>query len=131
MAIRYAINMDDGRIVPMTSETLNNYIYQEIDAEVAVMVDKGELDAKYVIGEIQKKLPKETLRQQLAKVAKQNVRQADFGLKEAARASVDMGESKVVKIDLPKKPVEEKPAEKPAEEKPAEKDAPKKQKVNL
>lgn len=122
MAIRYAINMDDGRIVPMTSETLNNYIYQEIDAEVAVMVDKGELDAKYVIGEIQKKLPKETLRQQLAKVAKQNVRQADFGLKEAARASVDMGESKVVKIDLPKKPVEEKPAEK---------DAPKKQKVNL
>lgn len=122
MAIRYAINMDDGRIVPMTSETLNNYIYQEIDAEVAVMVDKGELDAKYVIGEIQKKLPKETLRQQLAKVAKQNVRQADFGLKEAARASVDMGESKVVKIDLPKKP---------AEEKPAEKDAPKKQKVNL
>jgi hypothetical protein len=131
MAIRYAINMDDGRIVPMTSETLNNYIYQEIDAEVAVMVDKGELDAKYVIGEIQKKLPKETLRQQLAKVAKQNVRQADFGLKEAARASVDMGESKVVKIDLPKKPVEEKPAEKPAEEKPSEKDAPKKQKVNL
>lgn len=131
MAIRYAINMDDGRIVPMTSETLNNYIYQEIDAEVAVMVDKGELDAKYVIGEIQKKLPKEILRQQLAKVAKQNVRQADFGLKEAARASVDMGESKVVKIDLPKKPVEEKPAEKPAEEKPAEKDAPKKQKVNL
>lgn len=127
MAIRYAINMDDGRIVPMTSETLNNYIYQEIDAEVAVMVDKGELDAKYVIGEIQKKLPKETLRQQLAKVARQNVRQADFGLKEAARASVDMGESKVVKIDLPKKPVEEKPAE----EKPAEKDAPKKQKVNL
>jgi hypothetical protein len=131
MAIRYAINMDDGRIVPMTSETLNNYIYQEIDAEVAVMVDKGELDAKYVIGEIQKKLPKETLRQQLAKVAKQNVRQADFGLKEAARASVDMGESKVVKIDLPKKPVEEKPSEKPAEEKPSEKDAPKKQKVNL
>jgi hypothetical protein len=131
MAIRYAINMDDGRIVPMTSETLNNYIYQEIDAEVAVMVDKGELDAEYVIGEIQKKLPKETLRQQLAKVAKQNVRQADFGLKEAARASVDMGESKVVKIDLPKKPVEEKPAEKPAEEKPSEKDAPKKQKVNL
>lgn len=131
MAIRYAINMDDGRIVPMTSETLNNYIYKEIDAEVAVMVDKGELDAMYVVGEIQKKLPKETLRQQLAKVAKQNVRQADFGLKEAARASVDMGESKVVKIDLPKKPVEEKPAEKPAEEKPAEKDAPKKQKVNL
>jgi hypothetical protein len=131
MAIRYAINMDDGRIVPMTSETLNNYIYQEIDAEVAVMVDKGELDAKYVIGEIQKKLPKETLRQQLAKVAKQNVRQADFGLKEAARASVDMGESKVVKIDLPKKPVEEKPSGEPAEEKPSEKDAPKKQKVNL
>jgi hypothetical protein len=131
MAIRYAINMDDGRIVPMTSETLNNYIYQEIDAEVAVMVDKGELDAKYVIGEIQKKLPKETLRQQLAKVAKQNVRQADFGLKEAARASVDMGESKIVKIDLPKRPVEEKPSEKPAEEKPSEKDAPKKQKVNL
>ena len=102
MATRYAINMEDGRVVPMTSETLKNYVYQEIEPEVAVMLDRGEIDSKDVIEQITAQLPKETMREKLKKVAQQNVRQQDFGLKEAARAAVDMGESKVVKIDLPK-----------------------------
>ena len=101
-AIRYAIHMETGVIVPMTSETLDNYIYQEIEPDVAFMVDRGELDPKYVIEQIEKQLPKVSLREKLKLVAKQNVRQSDFGLKEAARAAVDMGESKVVKIPLPK-----------------------------
>lgn len=113
-ATRYAIHMETGVIVPMTAETLNNYIYQEIDPEVAFLVDSGKLDPKYVIEQIEKQLPKESLREKLKKVARQNVRQSDFGLKEAARASVDIGESKVVKIQIPSdKPKDEvKPAAK-------------------
>lgn len=100
---RYAIHMETGVVVPMTSETLDNYIYQEIEPKIAHMVDRGELDAKYVIEQIEKQLPKQTMREKLRLVAKQNVRQSDFGLKEAARAAVEIGESKVVKIALPKK----------------------------
>lgn len=94
--------MNDGRIVPMTSETLNNYVYQEISEKIALMVDRGELDAQYVINEVQKKLPQDSLNDLLTKLAKQNVRRTDFGLKEAARAAVDMGESREIEIDLPK-----------------------------
>lgn len=103
MATRYAINMDDGRVVPMTAETLKNYVYQEIEPDVAVALDRGEIDPKYVIEQITAQLPKETMREKLKKVSMQNVRQRDFGLKEAARAAVDMGESKVMKVELPKK----------------------------
>ncbi|MBO7688627.1 MAG: hypothetical protein J6V72_19775 [Kiritimatiellae bacterium] len=114
---RYAINMEDGRVVPMTAQTLNNYVYQEIEPEVAFMIDRGEVDPKDVIDQITAQLPKETLRDKLKKVARQNVRQADFGLREAARASVDMGESKVVKVKVPRKRAEaaDAPAEKKAE----------------
>lgn len=100
---RYAIHMETGVIVPMTAETPENYIYQEIEPKIAYMVDRGELDAKYVIEQIEKQLPKTSLRDKLKLIAKQNVRRADFGLKEAARAAVDIGESRVVKISLPKK----------------------------
>ena len=106
---RYAIHMESGVIIPMTSETQNNYLYQEIEAKIAHMVDSGEIDAKYVIGQIERQLPKQSMRDKLKLVAKLNVRQTDFGLKEAARAVVEIGESKVIKIDLPKK---EKPAKK-------------------
>ena len=117
-ATRYAIHMETGVIVPMTSETLENYIYQEIEPDVALMVDRGELDAKYVIEQIEKQLPKTSLRDKLKLVSKQNVRQSDFGLKEAARAAVDMGESRVVKIPLPRAP---KPEKKPAPKAPKQK----------
>lgn len=117
---RYAIHMETGVIIPMTSETQNNYLYQEIEAKIAHMVDRGELDAKYVIEQIEKQLPKQSLREKLKLVAKLNVRQADFGLKEAALAAVEIGESKVIKIDLPKN---EKPAKKEKPE-PEEKTAP-------
>ena len=39
-ATRYAIHMETGVIVPMTAETLNNYIYQEIDPEAFITVTK-------------------------------------------------------------------------------------------
>jgi len=100
---RYAIHMETGVVIPMTAETVNNYLYQEIEPEVAFMVDRGELDPKYVIGEIERQLPKTTLRDKVKLVAKLNVRQSDFGLAEAARAGVDLGESRVVKISLPQK----------------------------
>jgi len=122
-ATRYAIHMETGVIVPMTSETLENYIYQEIEPNVALMVDRGELDAKYVIEQIEKQLPKTSLRDKLKLVSKQNVRQSDFGLKEAARAAVDMGESRVVKIPLPKAD-NPKPGKKPAPKAPASKKEP-------
>ena len=116
---RYAIHMETGVIVPMTSETQNNYLYQEIEAKIAHMVDRGELDAKYVIEQIEKQLPKTSLRDKLKLVAKLNVRQTDFGLKEAARSAVEVGESRVVKIDLPKKKTDKPAPKEPEVKKPA------------
>lgn len=100
-ATRYAIHMETGVVVPMTSETLENYLYQEIDPRVAFLVDSGKLDAQYVIEQIEKQLPKQSMRDKLKQIARLNVRQSDFGLKEAARSAVDMGESRVVDIPLP------------------------------
>lgn len=114
---RYAINMETGVVVGMTSETLGNYVYQEIEPRVALAIENGRISPKSVIDQIMDQMPRTGLREKIAQVARQNVRQSDFGLKEAARASVDMGPSRVVKVQLPG---EDAPAPTPEERKAAD-----------
>ena len=47
------------------------------------------------------KMPRSQLREKLKLEAQLNVRQVDFGLRDAARASADLGEENAIDISLP------------------------------
>ena len=106
---RFAIHLETGVVVAITSETKNNYLYQEIEPEIAFAIRDGKVTPKWVIDKIVEKMPRSTLREKVQLEAQLNVRSIDFGLRVAARASADLGENKAVHIELPS----EKHAEKP------------------
>ena len=101
MSARFAIHLESGVVVALTSETKENYLYQEITPKVARAIAEKKVSAKWVIDQIMAKMPRSQLREKLKLESKLNVRQVDFGLKEAARASADLGEENAIDIELP------------------------------
>ena len=98
---RFAIHLETGVVVAITPETKNNYLYQEIEPEVAKAIQEKRVSAQWVIDQIVSKMPRQTLREKVKLEGSLNVRSIDFGLREAARAAVDLGEENAVHIDLP------------------------------
>lgn len=105
---RFAIHLETGVVVAITPETKGNYLYQEIKPKVAMAIRDGKVTPQWVIDQIVAKMPRATLREKVALEGVLNVRSIDFGLREAARASADLGEDRSIDIELP----EEKPAKK-------------------
>ena len=101
MSARFAIHMESGVVVALTSETKGNYLYQEITPKIARAVAEKKVTPQWVIDRIMEKMPRSQLRDKLKLEAQLNVRQVDFGLREAARASADLGEENAIDIDLP------------------------------
>lgn len=52
MKIRYAINMNDFRIVPATDEVLANPNYRQVTENTAEKIGSGELEGKTVVAQI-------------------------------------------------------------------------------
>ena len=101
MSARFAIHMESGVVVALTSETKGNYLYQEITPKIARAVAEKKVTPQWVTDRIMEKMPRSQLRDKLKLEAQLNVRQVDFGLREAARASADLGEENAIDIDLP------------------------------
>lgn len=55
MEQRYGINLQDGRIVPFNEETERQTAYAEVPEDIAIAVDKGEIDWHAVVELIHKK----------------------------------------------------------------------------
>ena len=101
MSARFAIHMESGVVVALTSETKGNYLYQEITPKVARAIADKKVSPQWVIEQIMAKMPRSQLREKLKLEAQLNVRQVDFGLRDAARASADLGEENAIDISLP------------------------------
>ena len=101
MSARFAIHMESGVVVALTSETQSNYLYQEITPKIARAIADKKVTPQWVIDQIMAKMPRSQLREKLKLEAQLNVRQVDFGLREAARASADLGEEHAIDIELP------------------------------
>lgn len=101
MSARFAIHMESGVVVALTSETKGNYLYQEITPKVARAIADKKVSPQWVIDQIMAKMPRSQLRDKLKLEAQLNVRQVDFGLRDAARASADLGEENAIDISLP------------------------------
>lgn len=101
MSARFAIHMESGVVVALTSETKGNYLYQEITPKVARAIADKKVSPQWVIDQIMAKMPRSQLRDKLKLEAQLNVRQVDFGLRDAARASADLGEGNAIDIELP------------------------------
>lgn len=101
MSARFAIHMESRVVVALTSETKGNYLYQEITPKVARAIADKKVSPQWVIDQIMAKMPRSQLREKLKLEAQLNVRQVDFGLRDAARASADLGEENAIDISLP------------------------------
>ena len=101
MSARFAIHMESGVVVALTSETKGNYLYQEITPKIARAIADKKVSPQWVIDQIMAKMPRSQLRDKLKLEAQLNVRQVDFGLRDAARASADLGEENAIDIPLP------------------------------
>lgn len=98
---RFAIHLETGVVVAITPETKGNYLYQEIKPKVAIAIRDGKVTPEWVIEQILAKMPRTTLREKVKLEGSLNVRSIDFGLREAARASADLGDDRSIDIELP------------------------------
>lgn len=77
---RYFVNVDNGTIVPWTSEIESNYKFKEITVKVAMAVERGDVSVKDVIEQITKQIKPATLEQMLDAKIKMNVREGALNL---------------------------------------------------
>ncbi|MGN0845629.1 MAG: hypothetical protein ACI4QT_10485 [Kiritimatiellia bacterium] len=77
---RYFIHIDNGSIVPWTSEIEENYKFKEISAKVAIAVARGKISTKDVIRQITRQIAPGTLEEMLSAKLKMNVREGKLNL---------------------------------------------------
>ena len=77
---RYFIHIDNGSVVPWTSEIEGNYKFKEITAKVAMAIERGVISSDEVISQITKKIKPGTLDEMLEAKLKMNVREGELNL---------------------------------------------------
>ncbi len=101
---RYFVNVDNGTIVPWTSEIESNYKFKEITLKVAMAVERGEITAKEVVAQITKQIKPSTLEQMLDAKMKMNVREGVLNLEAQVRednTQKDGGEAAPYEVEVP------------------------------
>ena len=105
---RYFIHIDNGSVVPWTSEIEGNYKFKEITAKVAMAIERGVISSDEVIGQITKKIKPGTLDEMLEAKLRMNVREGELNLeKQVAEDNTqkDVGEASPYDVKLPKSEV--------------------------
>lgn len=101
---RYFIHIDNGSVVPWTSEIGDNYKFKEITAKVAMAIERGVISSDEVIQQITKKIKPGTLDEMLEAKLKMNVREGELNLeKQVAEDNTqkDIGEAAPYDVAIP------------------------------
>lgn len=103
---RYFIHIDNGSVVPWTSEIEGNYKFKEITAKVAMAIERGVISSDEVISQITKKIKPGTLDEMLEAKLKMNVRESELNLEKQVmedNTQKDVGEAAPYDVKLPQK----------------------------
>lgn len=101
---RYFVNVDNGTIVPWTSEIESNYKFKEITVKVAMAVERGDVSVEDVIEQITKQIKPATLEQMLDAKIKMNVREGALNLEAQIKednTQNDTGVAVPYDVDIP------------------------------
>lgn len=101
---RWFIHIDNGSVVPWTSEIEDNYKFKEITAKVAMAIERGKISAKEVIEQITKQIKTATLEQMLEAKLKMNVREGELNLEKQVQednSQKDTGDADPYKVNIP------------------------------
>ena len=105
---RYFIHIDNGSVVPWTSEIEGNYKFKEITAKVAMAIERGVISSDEVISQITKKIKPGTLDEMLEAKLKMNVREGELNLEKQVtddNTQKDVGDAAPYDVKLPQKEV--------------------------
>ena len=105
---RYFIHIDNGSVVPWTSEIEGNYKFKEITAKVAMAIERGVISSDEVISQITKKIKPGTLDEMLEAKLKMNVREGELNLEKQVtddNTQKDVGDAAPYDVKLPQKDV--------------------------
>lgn len=105
---RYFIHIDNGSVVPWTSEIEGNYKFKEITAKVAMAIERGVISSDEVISQITKKIKPGTLDEMLEAKLKMNVREGELNLEKQVtedNTQKDVGEAAPYDVTLPQREV--------------------------
>ena len=101
---RYFIHIENGSIVPWTSEIEDNYKFKEISLKIALAVEHGKISAQDVIDQITRQIKPATLEQMLEAKLKMNVREGALNLEEQVKednTQKDTGDAAPYEVNLP------------------------------
>ena len=101
---RYFIHIENGSIVPWTSEIEDNYKFKEISLKIAMAVERGKISAQEVINQITRQIKPATLEQMLDAKLKMNVREGQLNLEAQVKednTQKDTGEAKPYEVQIP------------------------------
>lgn len=105
---RYFIHIDNGSIVPWTSEIEGNYKFKEITAKVAMSIERGVISSDEVISQITKKIKPGTLDEMLEAKLKMNVREGELNLEKQVsedNTQKDFGKAAPYDVTIPQSDV--------------------------
>lgn len=105
---RYFIHIDNGSVVPWTSEIGDNYKFKEITAKVAMAIERGVISSDEVISQITKKIKPSTLDEMLEAKLKMNVREGELNLEKQVtedNTQKDVGEAAPYDVTVPQSEV--------------------------
>ena len=105
---RYFIHIDNGSVVPWTSEIEGNYKFKEITAKVAMAIERGVISSDEVISQITKEMKRGRLDEMLEAKLKMNVRESELNLEKQVtedNTQKDVGEAAPYDVKLPQKEV--------------------------
>ena len=101
---RYFIHIENGSIVPWTSEIEDNYKFKEISLKIAMAVEHGKISAQEVIDQITRQIKPATLEQMLDAKLKMNVREGHLNLEAQVKednTQKDTGDAKPYDVQIP------------------------------
>lgn len=101
---RYFIHIDNGSVVPWTSEIEGNYKFKEITFKVAMAIEMGRISAKEVLAQITKQIKPSSLDEMLDAKLKMNVREGELNLEAQIKddnTQKDTGSAKPFGVELP------------------------------
>lgn len=105
---RYFIHIDNGSVVPWTSEIEDNYKFKEITSKVAMAIERGVILSDEVISQITKKIKSGTLDEMLEAKLKMNVREGELNLEKQVsedNTQKDVGKAAPYDVTVPKRDV--------------------------
>lgn len=101
---RYFIHIDNGSVVPWTSEIEDNYKFKEITSKVAMAIERGVILSDEVISQITKKIKSGTLDEMLEAKLKMNVREGELNLEKQVtedNTQKDVGKAAPYDVTVP------------------------------